>query len=278
MARNQKQPEFTRTKRCLHCGNEAPMKIVAKYEDIEPQPEGEEWSWVEGPCYELLKCPACEKVELRTYHFHSSDHGEPTFTTLYPAASKGPLGLPLKIQKEYEAALKVKNVSPNAYGVLMGRVLEMVCVDKGYSLHPHSKGSNPRNQIDGRARGEGPAQFHRNPASPHLRFSGENCKASLSSVSGGQLSKAKTPKATATKNPGRIRGSPFFWLSCLCRRFHRIPPVIHGEDLKPTAATHPCISFRPASSSKAELPFGQGPVPQVLRLDQRFFLRFSRRV
>jgi len=34
------------------------------------------------------------------------------------------LGLPAGIQKEYEAALKVRGISANAYGVLMGGFLD----------------------------------------------------------------------------------------------------------------------------------------------------------
>jgi len=107
------------------------MKIVAKYDEIEPACDDEgEIQWVEGPCYQLVKCPACGKLQLWSYHFHSSDDDTPVYKTLFPAASKTPLGLPPEIQKEYEAALQVRNISPNAYGVLMGRILEMVCEDR----------------------------------------------------------------------------------------------------------------------------------------------------
>jgi hypothetical protein len=78
-----------------------------------------------------LKCPACGKIELRTYYYHEAfDEQAPDYKTLYPVSSKLPLGLPATIQQEYEAALKVRSISANAYSVLMGRVLELVCEDR----------------------------------------------------------------------------------------------------------------------------------------------------
>lgn len=107
------------------------MKLIAKYEAVAPvYDEGGEIVCAEGPCYELLKCPACKEVELRTYYFHTSDNGEREYAVLYPTTSKGPLGLPAKIQKEYDAARRVRSASANAYSVLMGRVLELVCEDR----------------------------------------------------------------------------------------------------------------------------------------------------
>ena len=53
-----------------------------------------------------------------------------SFRYLYPASSKKPLGLSPEIQRAYDAAIKVKNIDVNAYAVLIGRVLEMVCEDR----------------------------------------------------------------------------------------------------------------------------------------------------
>jgi hypothetical protein len=39
--------------------------------------------------------------------------------------------LPSKVAKAYEAAGRVKPVDPNAFAVLLGRVLEHVCEDRG---------------------------------------------------------------------------------------------------------------------------------------------------
>lgn len=41
-----------------------------------------------------------------------------------------PRGLPARVQQSYEAALKVRRIDANAFGVLLGRVLEIVCEDR----------------------------------------------------------------------------------------------------------------------------------------------------
>ena len=107
------------------------MKIVAKYDGVVLHTdEAGDPDFAEGYRYDLLKCPACNQLEFRRYYCHSSDDEPPAYETLYPTSSKGPLGLPPDIQKEYEAARLVRNTSANAYGVLMGRVLELVCEDR----------------------------------------------------------------------------------------------------------------------------------------------------
>src|SRR5439155_23371991 len=58
---------------------------------------------------------------------------EVTFKALYPFDARLPLGLPEPIEKAYRAANKVKSIDANAFGVLIGRVVEMVCGDRGAS-------------------------------------------------------------------------------------------------------------------------------------------------
>lgn len=89
--------------------------------------------WETGPVHELMICPACEGVTLRRYHWH--DHFDPNdidIEVVYPVvASAVPIGLPPAILQEFEVALRVQSVSPNAYGVLLGRLLELICDDRG---------------------------------------------------------------------------------------------------------------------------------------------------
>jgi Domain of unknown function (DUF4145) len=123
------EPEFSEEKRCGHCGNVAPMKKGTFFDDtITHMDEDTGFQWSEGDCFELKKCPACKKIELRSCYFHEAfEERAPDYKTLYPLSSKIPLGLPAGIQKEYEAALKVRGISANAYGILAGRLLELVC-------------------------------------------------------------------------------------------------------------------------------------------------------
>ena len=121
---------------CGHCGNIAPMRVVAQYSQMETyyQNGPGSYSWDEGNVYELLLCPACSSVTLRCYFWrdnHMESFDETVINYLYPDSSKKPSGLPPKIQKAYDAAIKVKHV--NAYAVLVGRVLDMIYEDRSAS-------------------------------------------------------------------------------------------------------------------------------------------------
>lgn len=124
--------KFTEVLKCGHCKNSAPMEIVAVYDDKQPDFDartGEEFE--RGTIYRIAKCPACGKITLTRIEYHEClDEYELPREVLYPHIEKGPLGLPEKIQNAYEAALRVRSVDANAYAVLIGRVLEMVCIDR----------------------------------------------------------------------------------------------------------------------------------------------------
>jgi hypothetical protein len=49
---------------------------------------------------------------------------------LYPVKRDAPSGVPAKISKAYNAANRVRAADANAYGVLLRRVLELVCLDR----------------------------------------------------------------------------------------------------------------------------------------------------
>jgi hypothetical protein len=116
---------------CGHCNNRAPMKIVATHSQVESKSDStSNESWDLGDVYELLLCPSCNKVTLRKYFWHEMmEPDEISIKLLYPV-DKSPLGLPASIQEAYDDALQVRTVNVNAYAVLIGRVLEMVCDDR----------------------------------------------------------------------------------------------------------------------------------------------------
>jgi hypothetical protein len=53
------------------------------------------------------------------------------YKMIYPQSKELPQGMPDDIYKAYTQAEKVKQIAPEAYGVLLGRILEMICQDKG---------------------------------------------------------------------------------------------------------------------------------------------------
>lgn len=130
MTKNEKQ--LSGTTLCSHCGNHAPMEIVSTYSQV--QTIGDEslgMTWDSGDDYNLLLCPACKAVTLCTYSWHECDDPDDIVARiLYPTANKVPAGLPGQIRTAYEAALKVKTIDANAYAVLLGRVLEMVSLNR----------------------------------------------------------------------------------------------------------------------------------------------------
>ena len=119
--------------KCGHCGNTAPMPIVASHSGIVLRREdGTGAPYEAGDMFELLKCPTCENPQLRKYFWDDMmDGSEVTFTTLYPSTTPELRGLPPSIAKAYESALRVKAVDANAFGVLLRRMLELVCIDRG---------------------------------------------------------------------------------------------------------------------------------------------------
>ncbi len=130
---------FSEPRRCGHCGNTAPMEVTTQFSRLtEHEGDATMASWEEGYIYDALVCPACFGITFRRYYWHDSmdpgyDHIE--FEQLYPGPESFPEGLPDRISKAYEASQKVRTVDPNAYGVLAGRVLELVCIDRGAEGH-----------------------------------------------------------------------------------------------------------------------------------------------
>lgn len=112
---------------CPHCNNAGAVEQVAKHE-IEaqgPRPRGRiriEWS--------LDFCRVCRNVSL--WRTETTEEGDLDCETLYPAAWVARFGaVPLRIRDEYAKALAVRRESPNAFAVLLGRVLDLTCADRG---------------------------------------------------------------------------------------------------------------------------------------------------
>jgi hypothetical protein len=146
---------FTGSIKCSHCQNEGPMEIIGDYSTVrdyyDPDP-GSDTSWEAGTIWELCKCPACELPILRSYDWHSGymDGSDIEYRLLYPLSEGVPRGLPPRIDGGYRAALKVRNIDANAYGVLLGRVLELVCEDRkaeGKTLNDKLRNLAKKNEI-----------------------------------------------------------------------------------------------------------------------------------
>jgi hypothetical protein len=131
MANELKYSEVTA---CAHCAAHVAQEIVAQWSRSWTGSDSQiPYTWSESDNYEMLLCPVCNGVSFRMYYYNDLImEGAPdvTFQVLYPQTQSLPRGLPDRVQRSYEAALKVKRIDANAFGVLLGRVLEIVCDDR----------------------------------------------------------------------------------------------------------------------------------------------------
>src|SRR5262245_12454898 len=97
--------QFSKRVECGHCHNSAPMRIVAIHPDtMEYEEKGT--TWTAGNVFELLKCPACSAMTLRSYYWHDGlmDPGDDRdYQVLYPSERGRPRGLPDRLATDYEA-------------------------------------------------------------------------------------------------------------------------------------------------------------------------------
>ncbi|CAM3285666.1 DUF4145 domain-containing protein [Flavobacterium longum] len=85
-----------------------------------------------GTSYDVLKCPACLKINIVTYFWHEDmERNEIEYEFLYPPEKAYPLGLPDNILAAYKASEDIKLRNANAYAILTRRMLETVCIEHG---------------------------------------------------------------------------------------------------------------------------------------------------
>ncbi len=137
---------------CLHCSNIAPMEIIGNVNDFEKVSQDYGPPVEQGNAYQILKCPSCTEVNIRTYFWHDFMDGEEdvTYTFIYPKNSNFPSGLPPEIEAAYQKAEKVKSIDAEFYALALRRILELVCIDKkakGKMLADKIKDLATRNEI-----------------------------------------------------------------------------------------------------------------------------------
>jgi hypothetical protein len=84
-------------------------------------------------CYQLLRCPVCNKTTIRSYGWNEIMDGEEVeldYEYLYPNRKQIPVGLPAVIEKAYREADVLKLINVNAYVGQLRRLLELVCNDR----------------------------------------------------------------------------------------------------------------------------------------------------
>jgi hypothetical protein len=90
------------------------MEIVANYSQVEYH-----FGTIDdigiGPMWQLVVCPACSRVILQRIDVHEGyEPDEWTVKILYPSDDKPLAGLSPKVDKAYQAALKVRSIDSNS--------------------------------------------------------------------------------------------------------------------------------------------------------------------
>jgi len=145
--------------KCGFCANETPMEIKAKYcKTIHVEYDYKlDMDFTYDEDYYIVECPACFQILFR--RVKSCDYRDPDewlYELLYPLPSKPIEGLPDSIQKALDKAMKVKAIDSDAFGVSIGRVLELICIEqkaKGNTLFNKleflaNQGKIPKRLID----------------------------------------------------------------------------------------------------------------------------------
>ena len=139
---------------CGHCGVRSALEVTGSFSALIKYREEEYHQWDEGYIYDFCKCLSCTETTIRRYYWH--DHMEDQedleiqFEILYPHEHHQMNGMPVLIEKAYLAAKKVRKIDVNAYAVLLGRVLELICEDRnaeGDTLHLQLKSLYSKNEI-----------------------------------------------------------------------------------------------------------------------------------
>ncbi len=107
--------------RCGHCSNETVFKQIAQHLLEEKGYSDLHTSW------HLLECVTCSKPTLIQI---DPDETFEDRIILYPTAKTHLANIPVKIEKEYQATLKVRYINSNACAVLARRTLEAICTQE----------------------------------------------------------------------------------------------------------------------------------------------------
>jgi len=124
---------------CPHCGNRAPQEVIYKYDFYEDILDEETVIDILHHLRLIARCETCDDILLYyvpSYHIDELDKGilSPfAFAVLqWPILAKfDTKAVPEKILKIYDEAAKIKLLAPNAFVVLIGRALEIICIYQG---------------------------------------------------------------------------------------------------------------------------------------------------
>lgn len=117
---------------CGHCGVAAVMPIHAEYWDTIVAPsDGILSQGTLERSYAICRCPGCHQVVLATRDLSRDDMSgttEDDATVIWPRSNRMPVGLPPEVRSAYRDAMKVRRTNANAFAVMLGRVIDKLCL------------------------------------------------------------------------------------------------------------------------------------------------------
>lgn len=114
--------------KCGWCGvrtalnHKASAKAAYSFDD--------ESGWEEVQTWILYQCVSCNRPTLKELWEYPAVEEE-TLNTLLPAGTSDEASLPDPVANAWKAAQAVRHVEPNAFAVLVGRTLEVICREEG---------------------------------------------------------------------------------------------------------------------------------------------------
>lgn len=111
---------------CPHCGNKTPHKLLHRqdfYVEIEENMVDECW-WA------ILECSTCGKLSLYRDHW---DETRKVWASklIYPVPISAPIEAPQDVQRLFQEAVLIKQISSSLCVVGIRKCLEAICNDKG---------------------------------------------------------------------------------------------------------------------------------------------------
>ncbi len=128
---------------CMHCGNNAPHKIVFQKDFVSDYIEDEDEclrtpvAW--GVDY-LVECQTCSRLSFyENLDCDLANLANSFYTSklVWPVANIEVFSseVPKSILSIYSEASRIKFLAPNAFAVMIRRALEAVCLDQGVTKH-----------------------------------------------------------------------------------------------------------------------------------------------
>jgi hypothetical protein len=119
------------TIKCGGCGKQGNQQVLNRY--VHSDVFEYAYGYVETEVlFYLSRCSRCDAINFSVH----IDEAE--IQVLWPTPPKEVDGLPETVAQAYKAAQAVRKIDANAFAVLLGRVLEVVCLDRnatGNSLY-----------------------------------------------------------------------------------------------------------------------------------------------